>query len=458
MDYQSFSKAWEWQVAFFFLFFNWGWVCGQLHYSIAEESNLGTVVGNLFQDLGLKLADVNKRRLSLRSEGSNNLFTIDQKYGALAVQERIDRESLCGTSSSCLLHLEIVAENPLELFSLDIEVLDINDNSPYFSTNNQVIKITELIASPGVQFPLENAKDLDVGHNGVTLYNLSPNPYFSLSVTNWKDGTLIAELVLEKILDREDKSEHKLVLTAIDGGEPPRSGSTQITVIVLDINDNAPVFDQPRYKINIQENLPLKTVILKLNATDLDEGTNSEFTFSFDQRTLASAKETFELNPQTGEIFTRGALDFEGSKIYEFFVKAVDKGLPKLEGRCAVQVEVEDVNDNAPEIGFTTKNNEVPENAPVGTVVGFITVRDRDSGKNGEVKLDLSPNLPFECQPMSNRYILVTSGHLDREKVSQYTITLIASDLGSPSLSSQAIILINISDVNDNPPAFLQSA
>ncbi|XP_077330315.1 protocadherin gamma-C5-like isoform X8 [Lithobates pipiens] len=460
MDYQSFSKAWKWhwQVAFFFLLYSWGWVSGQLHYSIVEESDPGTVVGNLAQDLGLKLADVKRRRLNLRSEGINNLFVIDYEHGSLIVEERIDRESLCGSISSCLLHLEAVAENPLELFSLEITVLDINDNSPYFPSTNQVIKITELIASPGVQFPLENAKDPDVGNNGVTLYQLSPNPYFSLSVTNRKDGTLIGELVLEKILDREEKSEHKLVLTAVDGGEPPRSGSTQITVIVLDINDNAPVFDQPRYKINVLENLPLKTSIIKLNATDLDDGANSEFTFSFDQRTLDSAKQIFDLNPQTGEIFTTGTVDFEDSNAYELFVRAVDKGSPKLEGRCVVQLEVEDVNDNTPEIIFTSKNNEVPESAPIGTVIGFITVRDRDSGKNGEVKLETPSDLPFKCQPMSNRYALVTSGHLDREKVSQYTITLIASDLGSPSLSSQTTIIITISDVNDNPPAFLQSA
>ncbi|XP_068133828.1 protocadherin gamma-C5-like isoform X12 [Hyperolius riggenbachi] len=458
MDFQSSLKAWKWQVAFSFLLCSWGWVSGQLRYSIAEESDAGTVVGNVAQDLSIHPAHINRRQLNLGLERKSNLFAIDQRNGALIVQERIDRESLCGSSVSCLLHLEVVAENPPELFSLEVEILDINDNSPYFPSNNQIIKITELVASAGEQFPLPNAKDLDVGINSVSVYKLSPNSYFSLSVTNLKDGTLIAELVLEKILDREERSEHRLILTAIDGGEPPRSGSIQITVIVLDINDNAPAFDQPRYKVSIQENLPSNTFIIKLNASDLDEGTNSEFIYSFDQRSLESAKETFRLNPQTGEIFTKGSVDFEGVKSYEFFVKAVDKGSPKLEGRCVVQVEVEDVNDNAPEIIFISKNNKVPENAPVGTVVGFITVKDRDSGRNGDVKLEISPDLPFKCQPMSNRYSLVTSGYLDREQISQYTITLIASDLGSPSLSSQTTIIINISDVNDNPPAFLQAA
>ncbi|XP_072001765.1 protocadherin gamma-C5-like isoform X2 [Engystomops pustulosus] len=456
MDNQSFVKAWKWQVAFSLLLCSWGWVSGQLRYSIAEESHPGTVVGNVAQDLGVNLADINRRRLSLGSEGSSRLFSIEQKNGALVVYERIDRERLCGSSLSCLLHLEVVAENPLELHSLEIEVLDINDNSPIFSNTHQVIRITELVTLQGEQFPLENAQDLDVGINGVSHYWINPNPYFSLSVTE-DSGTLIAELVLEKILDREEKSEHKLILTAIDGGEPARSGSTQITVLVLDINDNAPVFDQARYKISVPENVPLNTMIIKLNATDSDEGINSEFTYSIDQRSTQSAKQTFDINPVTGEIHMKAPVDFEASTIYELLIKTIDKGTPKLEGRCRVQIEIEDMNDNIPEIIFLSKNNEISENAPIGTVVGFITVRDRDSGKNGETKLVVFPGLPFTCQPMSQRYALVTSGPLDREKLSQYTITLTASDLGSPSLSSHITISLNISDVNDNPPAFLHN-
>ncbi|XP_069619786.1 protocadherin gamma-C5-like isoform X41 [Ranitomeya imitator] len=456
MDNQSFVKAWKWQVAFSLLLCSWGWVSGQLHYSVAEESHPGTVVGNVAQDLGVNLADISRRRLSLGSEGNSRLFSIEQKNGALVVHERIDRESLCGSSLSCVLHLEAVAEDPLELHSLEIDVLDINDNSPFFSNINQIIKITELVTSPGVQFPLENAQDFDVGINGISQYRLNPNPYFSLSITK-ESGHFIAELVLEKILDREEKSEHKLILTAIDGGDPARSGSTQLTVIVSDINDNAPVFDQPRYKVNIPENVPLKTVIIKLNATDSDEGVNSEFTYSLDQRTSSSAKEIFDINPITGEVFIKGPVDFEVATIYELLIKAIDKGSPKLEGRCRVQIEIEDLNDNIPEITFVFKNKEIPEDAPIGTVVGFVTVKDKDTGKNGETKLIASPDLPFTCQPMSQRYALVTSGHLDREKLSQYTIILTASDLGSPSLSSQITISLNISDVNDNPPAFLHN-
>ncbi|KAM4677970.1 protocadherin gamma-C5-like [Discoglossus pictus] len=457
MDFRSSSNAWKWQVVYSLFLCSWGWVSGQHRYSIIEESDPGTAVGNLAQDLGLEITDLSQRKLHLGSEGSRRHFAVNQGSGALIVKDRIDRESLCGSNVNCLLHIEVIAENPLELFSLEIEIKDINDNSPTFSNFDHIIKITELFESPGVRFSLEIAQDSDVGINGIRQYILNPSPYFSLFVKNRKDGILIPELVLEKALDREEKQEHKLILTAVDGGEQPRSGSCQITIIVLDINDNAPVFAQPSYKINLLENPPLKTLVIALNATDLDEGSNSEIEYFFDQHTSDSVKDLFNLNQQSGEIFVNGEIDFEKCSFYEILIRAKDKGVPALFGRCVVQVEVEDANDNPPQIIFTSMINEVPENAVLGTAVGFFSVRDMDSDKNGEVQLKVSQNLPFEFKPFKNHYSLVTSGFLDREKTSQYTIQLIATDMGSPPLHTQTTIVLNVSDVNDNSPVFLQS-
>ncbi|XP_063784632.1 protocadherin gamma-C5-like isoform X1 [Pseudophryne corroboree] len=457
MDIRGCFQCWKWQVVFSFLLCSWGWVSGQIHYSIAEESEPGTLVGNVAQDLGIKRADLSQRRLHLTSENDHKYFAINKANGGLIVNSRIDRETLCGSSLSCLLHLEAAAENPLELFSLEIEILDINDNSPTFLSNNRTIEITELLANPGTWFALEIAEDLDVGSNGVSQYSLNTNSYFSLSVKTRKDGTLIPQLILEKTLDREEKQEHNLILTATDGGEPARSGSYHIIIHVLDINDNAPVFNQSVYKISVKEKLPLKTVLLTLHATDLDDGANGEILYFFDDHTYKSARKLFALDEESGEIYSNGILDFEESNFYELAIKAVDKGIPKLEGKCLVQVEIEDVNDNSPEITFTTVTNDIPENAPLGTVVGFINVRDKDSGKNGEIQLDMSPNLPFKIRPNKNRYSLVTDGNLDREKISQYTIELTASDLGSPPLYSKTTVILSVSDINDNAPTFTQS-
>ncbi|XP_075715454.1 protocadherin gamma-C5-like [Rhinoderma darwinii] len=457
MDIRGFCQCWKWQVVCSFLLCSWGWVSGQLRYSIVEESEPGTLVGNVAQDLGIKRAELSQRRIDLTSDKYPKYFTINQGNGGLVVKDRIDRESLCGSSPRCLLQLEVVAENPVELFSLEIEILDINDNSPTFLSNDRIIEITELVASPGARFALEIAEDLDVGVNGVSQYTLNTNPYFSLSVKNRKDGTLIPQLILEKVLDREEKQEHNLILTAIDGGEPARSGTCRITIVVLDINDNPPVFNQSIYKVSIRENLPLKSVIFILNATDLDSGVNGEIEYFFDDHTSKFARKYFALNERSQEIYIIGLVDFEEQSFYELSIKAVDKGLPKLEGNCIVQVEIEDVNDNPPEITFTSMTNNIPENAPSGDVVGFLNVRDKDSGKNGEIKLDLSPNVPFKIRPLKNRYALVIDGNLDREEISQYTIELTASDLGSPPLYSKTSVTLSVSDINDNAPVFTQS-
>ncbi|XP_073477071.1 protocadherin gamma-C5-like isoform X7 [Aquarana catesbeiana] len=457
MDIRDCCLCWKWQVAFSLLLCSWGWVSGQLRYSIVEESDPGTWVGNVAQDLGIKRAEIAQRRLNLSSEKYQKCFTVNKENGGLTINDRIDREILCGSIVSCVLRLEVVAENPLEHFIINIEIQDINDNAPIFLTNVYLIEITEIFTSAGTQFALEIAKDLDVGINGVSQYILNTNPYFSLSVKNRLDGTLIPQLILEKVLDREEKQEHNLILTAIDGGEPARSGTCHITIKVLDINDNPPIFNQSVYKIKLKENFPLNTIVLSLNATDLDEGANGEIQYYFDSHTSDSSRQLFDLSKHSGEIFTKGYMDYEELHFHELSIKAEDKGLPRLIGNCLVQVEIEDVNDNAPEMSFSSLMNEIPENIPLGTTVGIINVEDRDSGKNGEIQLDMSPNLPFRISTVKNHYTLVTDGNLDREKIAQYTIELTASDLGSPALSAKMTVILRASDVNDNAPTFTQS-
>ncbi|XP_063304040.1 protocadherin gamma-C5-like isoform X40 [Pelobates fuscus] len=456
MDIQNSARTWKWQVICFFFLSSWGWGLGQLRYTVIEESDLGTLVGNVAQDLGLKITDISKRRLRMGTEASRKQFAVNWETGELTVNGNIDREVLCGFTSVCLLPVEVVLENPLELQRLVIEIRDINDNPPIFTTTEKTIKISELLANPGTRFHLESAHDKDVGTNSIQQYKLNSNPYFSLSVKSRKDGSLIPELVLEKTLDREELSEHHLILTAEDGGDPVRTGTMQINVIVLDLNDNAPTFDKGTFKINVLENVPLNTVLLQLNATDLDEGSNSEIEYSFDDHTPESITRLFSLNTKSGVISTSGTIDFEEASFFELYIRARDKGVPEMEGRCTVQVEVEDVNDNPPEILITSLVKDIPEDTAVGTVIGLFSIKDRDSGKNGEVNLELPSHLPFKIKSLGDHYSLITDRILDREKVSQYAIELTASDMGSPPLRTQQMIVLNISDVNDNPPTFSQ--
>ncbi|OCT87857.1 hypothetical protein XELAEV_18021559mg [Xenopus laevis] len=457
MDIQHPLKSWKWQVIVLAFLCSLGWVSGQLQYSLAEESEPGTFIANVAEDLVINVADVLKRRMRLGSEGGIKYFALNHKNGELTVNKKIDRDTLCGSGTSCKLPLEVILDNPLELFRLRVEILDINDNSPSFSTSDQKITISEALANPGTRFPIESAHDPDISRNGVSKYTLSSNPFFSLTTKTRKDGKLIPELIIEKILDREDKESHKLTITAFDGGIPTRSGTSQITVIVLDSNDNAPVFAHSTYKLILSESTPQNTVILKLNATDRDEGLNGEVEYVFDYHTLDSVKELFTLNQQSGEISVNGVIDFEEEDFYEISVRAKDKGNPELESRCLILIEVEDVNDNVPEITLTSLLNAVPENAALGMAVGFLSVRDKDSGKNGVVHLEMTPNLPFKVKSFDDHYAIVTDGVLDREATTQYFIDLTATDLGSPPLRTTMAIILNISDINDNPPAFSQS-
>ncbi|KAM8798895.1 uncharacterized protein ACNFOS_007602 [Eudromia elegans] len=445
--------AWKWQVLS--LFSLCGWVSGQIRYSVFEESEAGTVVGNVAKDLGLKVEELSGRRLRLGSEESLRYFAVRLESGALVVSKQLDRERLCGAAASCVLSVQVVTENPLELFRLEVEILDLNDNSPSFPSAHRTLRISESAAT-AARFPLESAQDPDVGINTVGSYRLSPNSHFSLDVKQLKDGKLFPELVLERTLDREEQPELQLVLTAVDGGSPALSGTAQITVLVLDSNDNAPSFDRTIYKVRVPENTPTGALLLQLNASDPDEGPNGEVQYSFGTHTPDLVRGLFTLDPHSGEVRVSRALDFEESPFYEIHVRAHDGGVPEMEGHCVLQVEVEDANDNPPEVLLTSLLNPLPEDTPPETVVGLFNVRDRDSGANGDVSLEISPDVPFAVRSLQNHYSLVTRESLDRETTPQYAVELIARDGGSPALTTRLTLLLNISDVNDNAPRFSQ--
>ncbi|XP_047190579.1 protocadherin gamma-C5-like isoform X7 [Scophthalmus maximus] len=452
-------RDWRWQALWWHHFFLlWSVTHGQTRYSIPEELERGSVVGNLAKDLGLRLSEIFDRKMRVASEAGKQYFTVDAGKGELVVNDRIDREALCGQSASCVLPLQVVVENPLQSHRIEVEIRDINDNSPRFLTQEVNLKIPESVA-PGRRFPLESAEDPDVGGNSLKTYSLSKNDYFSLKYKDTKNGKAVPELVLERPLDREKNALHQLLLTALDGGNPVTSGTCKITITVLDNNDNFPVFNENEYKVSLKENSIKGTFVIKLTATDADDGLNSEVKYSFGSRTPESVLSTLEINDITGEIVLIGVLDYETSKSYLIDITAKDRGVPEMEGHCRVQLDVEDINDNAPEIVLNSKPTPVREDAPSGTVVALISARDLDSGNNGRVTLQLPKHSSFSLKPsFSNNYELVTSGALDRESFSECNVQITATDSGSPPLSSKKIIPVSITDVNDNPPVFTQSS
>ncbi|XDA76990.1 hypothetical protein R6Z07F_007134 [Ovis aries] len=304
-------------------------------------------------------------------------------------------------------------------------------------------------------YQYENAQDMDVGQNNIENYIISPNSYFRVLTRKRSDGRKYPELVLDKVLDREEEAELRLTLTAQDGGSPPRSGTAHVYIEVVDINDNAPEFEQPFYRVKIPEDSPKGFLVVKVSATDVDIGVNGEISYSLSQASEDVSK-TFEINAMTGEIRLKKQLDFETTQSYEVSIEASDPG--SLSGKCTVLVQVVDVNDNAPEVTMSAFTGQIPENSPE-TVVAVFSVSDLDSEENGKVSCSIQYDLPFLLKSsMENFYTLVTERPLDRETRAEYNITITVTDLGAPRLKTEHNITVLVSDVNDNAPAFTQTS
>ncbi|XP_023814948.1 protocadherin alpha-C2-like isoform X1 [Oryzias latipes] len=427
------------------------------HYSIPEEMEEGSAVANLAADLGLDVKTLVERRMRLELIANRKYLDVNRETGELYVVERIDRESLCPAKTSCFLKMEAIIENPKRIFYIELEITDINDNAPHFRRDTVDLDISEA-TQPGERFSVSNAVDPDVGSNSVKTYHLSESDYFTIEIQTGRDGSKFADLILKKGLNREEQASHHLILTATDGGMPSRSGTASIIVHVLDTNDNAPTFERESYQVSILENSPIGSLVFQLNATDLDEGSNSEVIYSFSLYTSEKTQETFHLNPVTGEITVKEVLNYEHFRVYDMEVIATDKGTKSLSGQCKLKILVEDMNDNHPELSIKSFQSPVSEDIKLDTVIAVVSVSDKDSGENGIVDLHIPDDMPFKLRKSSdNYYELVVSEALDREKVPEYDITFTVTDRGSPPLSDNETMTLELLDVNDNVPQFPKS-
>ncbi|XP_072768488.1 protocadherin beta-16-like [Nerophis lumbriciformis] len=451
MDFKTMPR----QVLLFILITSFLSVLGQVSYSIPEELEKGSLVSNVAQDLGLDLKRLKSGRARIHSGDSTEYIELEKERGLLLVKERIDRETLCGETTLCALHLQMILENPMELFRITIEITDINDNSPSFESSSKRFEISES-AIIGSKFVLEEAIDADIGANGLQSYSLTPTDNFHLKIANQADGSKKVEMILQKHLDREQQEQISLLLTAFDGGQPRRSGTMQINVHVLDANDNAPVFTKSSYKATISENAPKGTSVITVSASDKDSGSNGKISYSITKNKLRLS-DLFQINSATGEVILLGDIDYERAKLLQVNIEAVDNG--GLSDSSKIMIDIIDVNDNSPQMKILSKSDSISEDSAENTVVTMLSVNDPDSGSNGEVKCKINEDIPFKIEKSLNGfYSLMTEVALDRELASQYSITVMCSDEGVPSLSSSVTLTLHISDVNDNAPVFEKSS
>ncbi|NXF00119.1 PCDG7 protein, partial [Menura novaehollandiae] len=435
----------------------WEAVWGQLRYSVPEEMPKGSFVGDVAQDLGLKLPALSDRGIRVVSEGRTQYFGLHRKTGHLVTAESIDREQLCESIQQCVLRCELIVEGEMKVYGILVEITDVNDNAPSFKEIELEERISEM-TTPGSRFPLAEAYDPDEGRNSLQSYELSGDEHFSLAVQAGPGGDQRPELVLAKALDREEAAFHELVLRASDGGDPARTGTARIRVVVVDANDNAPVFSESEYTVRVAEDVPVGSFLVTVTATDADEGLYGHMKYSLKKITEKASK-MFQLDSETGAIMLMRGLDFEEGDSYELEVQARDGG--GLFDTAKIAITVTDINDNAPEISVRSALSEISEDSPPGTVVALLHVQDRDSGANGDVRCSLDGGLPFRLEKSyEDYYRVVIAKELDREQVSEYNVTVRASDGGSPPLQSSAVlalrIRVNVTDANDNPPVFAQ--
>ncbi|XP_006891203.1 PREDICTED: protocadherin beta-7 [Elephantulus edwardii] len=423
-------------------------------YFVAEETEKGTFLANLANDLGLGVGELSARGPRIVSDQNIRFLVLSPLTGDLMLNEKLDREEVCGPTDPCVLPFQLLLEKPFQIFRAELWVRDINDHSPVFLEREIRLKILES-ATPGEAFLLERAQDLDVGVNSLSNYTISPNANFHISVRDGGEGTLYPELILDEVLDREKVPELSLTLTALDGGSPPRSGTALVRILVVDINDNAPVFAQSLYKVQVPENLPVGSLVVAVSATDLDTGSNGKIHYVVFYATETILK-TFQINSTSGDIRLKAQLDYETIQNYTLTIQAKDGG--GLSGKCTVIVQVTDINDNSPELLMSSLTSPIAENSPE-TVVAVFRIRDRDSGNNGKMVCTVQDDLPFVLKPsVENFYTLVTEKPLDREQISEYSVTITVTDLGTPRLKTEHKITVLVSDVNDNAPTFSQAS
>ncbi|XP_068451471.1 protocadherin-19 isoform X7 [Clinocottus analis] len=445
-------------IAVFLLY----WVAAEavinVKYGINEEMKPGSVIGNVTKDALKQGFQIALQPPYLRVISNSEPRWVElSPAGILTTQMKIDRDVVCRQNPKCIISLEVMS-NSMEICVIKVEIEDLNDNAPRFPTSHIDIEISEN-ASPGTRFPLEGASDPDSGIFGVQSYSITPNELFGLEIKTRGDGSKIAELVVQKSLDRETQSHYTYEISAEDGGDPPKIGAVQLNIKVIDSNDNNPVFDEPVYTVNVMENSPSNTLVIDLNATDPDEGTNGEVVYSFNSYVAEKTRDAFKIDSATGIITVNGVLDYETAKIYEIDVQAKDLGPNSIPAHCKVTVNVMDTNDNPPVISLLSLNTEmveVSENAQRGYVIALVRVSDKDSGANGKVQCRLQGNVPFRLQEYESFSTILVDGRLDREQKDTYNLTIQAEDSGTPPLRATKSLVVKVSDENDNPPHFLK--
>ena len=438
-------------------------------FHVAEEMPAGTLVGSARDNPQiLQINNTNSLRFVIRRKttatSAVDYFMVDERSGQITTRVPIDREQVClpGTRV-CSVVFDVVVR-PLRYFQIIrviVHVQDVNDNAPTFPQQQFTLRIKES-SLPGSTFPLPVATDADSGVLGIQGFEMTSSSadLFALEVRRNVEDSFDVKLELIGELDRELMSQHRLNVVAFDGGDPPRSGTVVVDVIVTDANDHSPHFDSSSYEVEIIENELPSSAIVRVEATDADEGLNSQLVYGLAEYSQIEYGDVFRVDSKTGEVFLRRRLDREVESLYSLTVTASDRGSPPLSAFTRLIVRVLDVNDNAPRVVVSSasadKQLRVAENSEPSTFLAYVTASDADLESAGTVDCYVAGR-QFRLEPLysgaESDYKLLTAATFDREVQSAVPVTLTCSDRGHPGSRSTAVeLMVEISDENDNSP------
>lgn len=442
-------------------------LCSNLTFYVAEEQDAGTLVGDIAAILNQHYDNKQTsgtRLMSFNLIGIVNLFNVT-RIGKLYTTQKLDAESLCTYDTECFKMIRVIfKENKKNESFLKIKIViqDINDNSPVFSKGEINLQFLETDGE-GTKTILPNAMDKDVGKTNSRISYQITNDYegtFGLVTSKRVDGTDKLEIVLKEMLDRELQEAYKLEIIATDNGVPPRKGKMDVQISVIDANDNPPIFSQNIYNVFINSSHRIDKPVFVLSAHDLDDGNNGKISYTFGSKTSEAAKRNFRLNEITGEIYQKGTFLLGENQNYKLFVEARDGGKPFLSSITLVRFNIVSQHNNPPVIeisfvsGITEETTVISEDIKVGNFIAFVKVTDDDTGENGEVECQLN-HPKFQLQILgSKEYKITVKEAVDREKMSDFSVTMTCEDNGSPTLRSVKDFSVKVTDVNDVQPKF----
>ena len=439
-------------------------------YKIVEEQEANTYIGNVLQDARINQKYdkyvISKLKFSILTQPNldKDYFKINENSGILRVAQQLDRDKICPHKSDCTVSFDVAIE-PVDYFQLvkvQIIIADLNDNEPSFAEKEVTFDILES-APAGSKFVIEPAEDQDSGQYSVQRYTLFSESTFELQTRNIQsDSGGTVSLVLVGELDREFIDKYEMTIVAYDGGEPAKTGQLNVVVNVLDVNDHNPEFDQASYEIEVSEDTNEGETIIKVVARDPDSGPYGRVNYRFNHRTLSTEGDKFDIDHDSGDIYLKEKLDYEGARSHTLTVIARDQGQDSLPAQTNIIVRVLDVNDHAPEVTLSFlgggKTAQISENAKPGIFVAHISVTDIDAGINGEFSCSLEHGLFYLQELSETTYQILTAGHFDREVQDEHILGFQCTDRGYPQQQSTTDIHVKVIDENDHVPMFSHSS